>query len=99
MPYVNKYVHTVYDFLVSTENHRRVTSLTINKDYIKNIMHYDVDMEANKNLQENFVGRHSMKNFFFEVPGSDGEELIVPAKKCRNSDISEDFAKMASPFF
>ena len=32
----------------------------------------------------------NIEYYFTEVPSSDGEELIVPAKKYRNSDISED---------
>ena len=55
-------------------------------------MHYDVDVEANKNIftRELYSKRFNEECYFTEVPGSDGEELIVPAKKYRNSDISED---------
>ena len=54
-------------------------------------MHYDVDMESNKkHTRELYRKAFNEEYYITEVPGSDGEELIVPAKKCRNSDISED---------
>ena len=43
-------VRQVCDFLASTVNQTRVTLLTINEDCIKNVMHYDVDVEAKKNI-------------------------------------------------
>ena len=40
-------VRQLCDFIVSVENYIRVTSLSINEDYVKKIIHQYVDMEAN----------------------------------------------------
>ena len=78
--------------LVSTENHVPVTSLAINEDHIKSAMRYDVEVEASKKALARELCRKvfNEEHYFTEVSGSDGEELIVPAKKYRNSDISDD---------
>ena len=65
----------------------RVTSLTINEDHVKKVMHCDADMEVNKKRWIRELHRKTFNEefYFTDIPGSNGDRLIVLAKKMQNS--------------
>ena len=72
----------MHDFLLSIENHARVTSLTINEDCVGNVAHCDVDVEHDKKAGTRELYRKALNEefYFTDVPGSDGNSLIVLVK-------------------
>ena len=75
------------DFLLSIENTIRTTSLAINEDYVKNVMYYDADMEHNRKVWTRDIYRKALNEEFnfTEILGTNGDEVVVPAKKIQDS--------------
>ena len=64
-------------------------------------MHCDADVDHDKKAwkRELHVKALDEEFHFTDIPGSDSDSLIVPAKKHTNSDISDDLIKKTLPRF